>query len=62
MRIPQSVIIVLVFTLLVSACAAPAATTAATAIPTVRADSAIISEGRLEPVRYAEGRSTLAAW
>jgi len=41
--------------LLLAACSAPAsATPTATLIPTVIADTAIISEGRLEPVHYAE--------
>lgn len=42
--------------LLIAACSAPgaAATETPEAIPTVIADSTIIAEGRLEPVRYAE--------
>jgi multidrug resistance efflux pump len=41
--------------LLVAACSAGgAATPTAEAVPTVVADSAIIAEGRLEPVRYAD--------
>src|ERR1051325_8000954 len=42
--------------LLLAACSSAAKNTAATptAIPTVIADSTIIAEGRLEPVRYAE--------
>src|SRR5215208_1963196 len=49
-------ITVLGLSLLFTACSAPAAATSATpeSIPTVIADSTIIAEGRLEPVRYAE--------
>jgi len=43
-------------TLLFTACSAPdnAATATPEAVPTVSADSTIIAEGRVEPVRYAE--------
>lgn len=46
----------LVFSLLLTACAGGGETPAATeaAIPTVLADTSIITEGRLEPARYAE--------
>lgn len=49
-------IAVLSMSLIFSACssAAKSATATPTAIPTVIADSTIIAEGRLEPVRYAE--------
>ncbi len=49
-------IALLAFGLLLSACSAGAGTPAATeeAIPTVLADTTIITEGRLEPIRYAE--------
>ncbi len=42
--------------LLFTACSSPgkAATATPTAVPTVIADSTIIAEGRLEPIRYAE--------
>ncbi len=40
--------------LLLAACGAGTATPEATAIPTVVADTAIITEGRLEPIRYAD--------
>ena len=49
-------LVVVAITLLLAACS-PAAKNAAatpTAIPTVVADSTIIAEGRLQPVRYAE--------
>ena len=49
------VITVLAFSLLLAACSTGnTATPTAEAIPTVIADSTIIAEGRLEPVRYAE--------
>jgi multidrug resistance efflux pump len=49
------IVLIVLFGLFVSACgAAPATEPAATPIPTVLADTAIITEGRLEPVRYAE--------
>ena len=50
------VIAVLFMSLLVSACSAGNAPTAATpeVLPTVLADTAIIAEGRLEPVRAAK--------
>ncbi|MEW6240650.1 MAG: HlyD family efflux transporter periplasmic adaptor subunit [Chloroflexota bacterium] len=48
-------VLLAVLSLLFTACgAAPTPTAEATAIPTVLADTAIVSEGRLEPVRYAE--------
>jgi HlyD family secretion protein len=49
-------IIVLGMSLLFTACSTPgqAATATQEAIPTVIADSTIIAEGRVEPVRYAE--------
>jgi multidrug resistance efflux pump len=49
-------IAILAFSLLLSACAAGGETPAATeeAIPTVIADKTIITEGRLEPIRFAE--------
>jgi HlyD family secretion protein len=40
--------------LLLAACGAGTPTPEATAIPTVVADTAIITEGRLEPIRYAD--------
>ena len=46
-------IIFIGLTLLFTACS-PAATATSEVIPTVIADSTIIAEGRLEPVRYAE--------
>ena len=46
-------IIFIGLTLLFTACS-PAATVTSEVIPTVIADSTIIAEGRLEPVRYAE--------
>lgn len=55
MKTAQFSSLVLLLGLLLSACgAAPAATPQATIIPTILADTAIITEGRLEPVRYAE--------
>src|SRR5512141_1072229 len=47
---------ILAISLLLAACSSSAKNAAATptAIPTVKADSTIIAEGRLEPVRYAE--------
>jgi multidrug resistance efflux pump len=53
---PRLLITLLLGTLLLAACAGAgsAATPAAEAIPPVIADSTIIAEGRLEPVRYAE--------
>lgn len=54
MKTAPSLSLVLLLGLLLSACGrAPAATPTATVIPTVLADTAIISEGRLEPVRFA---------
>jgi HlyD family secretion protein len=48
-------IALMLFSLLVSACSAGAATTATpAAIPTVLADSTIIAEGRVQPLRDAE--------
>lgn len=50
----KSIFIFIIATLLLTACGAATATPQATPIPTVIADTAIISEGRLEPMRYAE--------
>ncbi len=49
-------LIVVAISLLLAACSsgAKSGTATPTAIPTVKADSTIIAEGRLEPVRYAE--------
>ncbi|MDD2923449.1 MAG: efflux RND transporter periplasmic adaptor subunit [Anaerolineales bacterium] len=47
-------IIFLVLTLSIAACSGATATPEATQIPTVVADSAIVTEGRLEPIHYAE--------
>ncbi len=48
-------ILLVLSSLLFTACgAAPTPAAEATAIPTVLADTAIVTEGRLEPVRYAE--------
>jgi multidrug efflux pump subunit AcrA (membrane-fusion protein) len=44
----------LAMSLLVAGCGTAAATPEATPIPTVLADNAVISEGRLEPIHYAE--------
>ena len=44
----------LALALVLAGCSASASTPQATAVPTVLADSAIISEGRLEPIHYAE--------
>jgi HlyD family secretion protein len=55
MKTPSLILIVLLAALTLSACGgAPTAATTPTDIPTVLADTAIISEGFLEPVRYTE--------
>jgi len=52
----KTLLVVLAISLLLAACSSAAKNAAATptAIPTVIADSTIIAEGRLQPVRYAE--------
>lgn len=49
-------LVVVAISLLLAACSsgAKSGTATPTAIPTVKADSTIVAEGRLEPVRYAE--------
>jgi HlyD family secretion protein len=47
-------IILLVFVLSITACGGATATPEATQIPTVVADNTIVTEGRLEPIHYAE--------
>ncbi len=56
MKINRSIFVIITLSLLVSACSGIAAGAVATPspIPTVIADTAIVSDGRLEPVRYAE--------
>jgi len=54
MKFIKSFHLFLAASLLLAACGSATATPEATPIPTVIADSAIISEGRLEPVRYTE--------
>jgi multidrug resistance efflux pump len=55
MKAQRSIIILTLMALFLSACsAAPSAVPTATAIPTVLADTAIITEGFVEPVRFAE--------
>lgn len=53
---PRYLLIMVAISLLLAACSSAAknAATTPTAIPTVIADSTIIAEGRLQPVRYAE--------
>jgi HlyD family secretion protein len=53
---PKYLLTVVAISLLLAACSSAAKNAAATptAIPTVIADSTIIAEGRLQPVRYAE--------
>ena len=48
------VIAIVLLSLILSACGQASPTPQATAIPTVLADTSIISEGRLEPVRFTE--------
>ncbi|HEX2991070.1 MAG TPA: hypothetical protein VHO49_10345, partial [Anaerolineales bacterium] len=52
----RSLFVLIGLSLLATACSGAGAAAASTpeAIPTVLADSTIIAEGRLEPVRYAE--------
>jgi len=54
-------ITLLLASFLFAACAPGGATPTAEAIPTVIADSTIIAEGRLEPIRFARSPSLPAA-
>ncbi len=54
MKSTRFLIAIVIVSLLLTACGQVAATPAPTAIPTVLADTAIITEGRLEPIRYAD--------
>jgi multidrug resistance efflux pump len=54
MKLPKPLIVIVIVSLLLTACGQAAATPEATPVPTVLADTAIISEGRLEPIRYTE--------
>lgn len=54
MKTARLILLASVAVLLAGCGAAPTPTAEATAIPTVLADTAIVTEGRLEPVRYAE--------
>ncbi|MCB0118800.1 MAG: efflux RND transporter periplasmic adaptor subunit [Anaerolineales bacterium] len=47
-------LIVILLSLLTTACGAPAAEAEATPIPTVQADDTIIAEGNLEPITYTD--------
>ncbi len=50
----KAIMTVILLSLLAAACGAPTPTAEATPIPTVVADNTIITEGRLEPIHYAE--------
>lgn len=54
MKTARLILLALLAVLLTGCGAAPTPAAEATAIPTVLADTAIVTEGRLEPVRYAE--------
>jgi multidrug resistance efflux pump len=54
MKLYSIILLLATASLLLAACGAATATPGATAIPTVLADASIITEGRLEPIRYAD--------
>jgi len=54
MKSAKLLIFFVILSLALAACGQATPTTEATAIPTVLADTSIISEGRLEPVRFTE--------
>ena len=54
MKLVKPLIAIVLVSILLTACGQAAPTPEATAIPTVLADTAIITEARLEPIRYAE--------
>lgn len=54
MKLYSKISLLAIFGLILAACGSGTPTPDATAIPTVLADTAIITEGRLEPIRYTE--------
>ncbi|MEW6403224.1 MAG: HlyD family efflux transporter periplasmic adaptor subunit [Chloroflexota bacterium] len=54
MKLAKPLIAIVLVSILLTACGQATPTAEATAIPTVLADTAIITEARLEPIRYAE--------